>query len=73
MTELPLANNALWCGIGSFFCLGMFLGVAAVIMGIVALSKINAEPHRYTGQAKAGWGIGLGLASALLWMALLRG
>ncbi len=62
-----LAIASLGTGIGALAficCCGPFsiaLGVAAVVLGLVSLSKINAEPQRYGGKPIAIAGIVTGV------------
>ena len=70
LQTLPLANTALWCGIGSLFCFGMILGVIAVVVGVIALNQIAAQPAVLTGKGRAGWGIALGVLGALFWIGM---
>ena len=71
LRTLPLANTALWCGIGSLFCFGMILGVIAVVVGIIALNQIAAQPAVLSGKSRAGWGIALGVLGALFWVGMI--
>jgi hypothetical protein len=71
LRTLPLANTALWCGIGSLFCFGMILGVFAVVAGIIALNQIAAQPTVLGGKSRAGWGIALGILGALFWIGMI--
>jgi hypothetical protein len=47
------------------------LSIAAVILGIVAMQKIKAEPQNWTGQGMAIAGIVTGGFGVLLWVAAL--
>jgi hypothetical protein len=53
---------------------GAPLSVAAVVLGILAMSKINKEPHLYTGKPLALGGIILGaLGVAVLVLSIIFG
>ncbi len=78
-TTHPLAIAALVCGIISLptacCCsfLSMPVGLAAVVLGILAMNKVKQEPHLYTGAPLAIGGLvtgGLGLLLAILMLAL---
>jgi hypothetical protein len=68
----PMALVSLILGIvslpGHFCCyLGWPLGIAAIVLGIVSLTKIKKEPQRYSGAGMA-WG---GIASAAVGFLLI--
>ncbi len=60
-----LAITSMVLGICSFFC-WIMTGLPAVVLGIVALRKINRSQGRLTGQGMAIAGIATGAASTLL-------
>lgn len=65
-----LAVGSMVCGIIAFltcflWCAGMPLGIAALALGFIALSKIKQEPAGYTGKGFAKTGIVLGFLALL--------
>jgi hypothetical protein len=72
----------MFLGIGGLVfggCLGPIPGIAALITGLVAQSKIKSSPHEYGGKPYATAGIIIGAISVvffflfLLWMFLSIG
>lgn len=61
--EHPSANTALGLGLASVFCLGVFLGVPAIIIGRKVVAAAEREPDRWRGAATAKVGIVLGWIS----------
>jgi len=77
-----LALASMFIGIGGLVfggCLGPIPGIAALITGLVAQSKIKSSPHEYGGKPYATAGIIIGAISVvffflfLLWMFLSIG
>ena len=64
------ATAAIALGIFGLFTCG-FLGIVALILGIVAKKKIDANPQIYTGGGQATAGIVLGLIDLVLMMIIL--
>jgi hypothetical protein len=50
--------------------LGIPIGLAAIILGIIAIVKINKEPHRWTGKGLAIGGIAAAVVGYLLIVAI---
>lgn len=61
--EHPSANTALGLGLASIFCLGVFLGVPAIIIGRKVVAAAEREPYRWRGAGTARVGIVLGWIS----------
>ena len=73
-----LATGALVLGIISIpttcICIGPLLGLIAVILGLVAVTRAGSEPERYGGKGRAVGGIvtgGLSVATVVAFVALL--
>ena len=74
-TQSPLALASMITAIAGFvfglFCFGPLPGIAAVIMGVVALSQIKKSPDKFSGRPFALAGIiigGINVAFFLLWV-----
>jgi hypothetical protein len=61
----PRAKKALWLGVISFLCCGLFTGVPAIFVGVRALSEIEIARGKLTGQGPAWAGIILGSLGTL--------
>jgi hypothetical protein len=61
----PRAKKALWFGLISFFCCGLFLGIPAIFVGVRALSEIEIARGGLTGKGLAWAGIVLGILGTL--------
>ena len=67
------------CGLVLLACLGPLPGIVALVMGLIALSKIKNSPQEYTGKPFATAGVIIGGVSifffilAFLWMLLVGG
>ena len=61
-----LAIVSLVCGVLSLFCLGIVLGLPAIIMGFMQLNKIKSDPVTYGGKGLAIGGMVTGALSSLL-------
>jgi Domain of unknown function (DUF4190) len=59
------ATNALWLGIFSLLCCGLFTGIPAIYVGVKALSDIEASRGRLIGRGTAWVGIVLGIIGTL--------
>jgi hypothetical protein len=59
------ATNAMWLGIASIVCCGLFTGIPAIYVGSRALSDIEASRGRLTGHGTAWVGIILGILGTL--------
>ena len=67
----PAALIAYYCGIFSLIpLLGLFVGIPAVILGVIGLRKRKANPV-IKGAVHAWIGIGLGGLTTLLWGGLI--
>lgn len=69
-----LAIASLVCGILSFICLGPLLGIPAIIMGFMQLSRIKSDPAGYGGKGLAIGGMvagGLNLLLVILYILFL--
>ncbi len=66
-----LAVTALVLGIGSFVCLGPLVGIPAIIVGVVALSRIRRRPAEYGGKGMATAGVILGAVNLVMLAALI--
>ena len=55
------ATNALWLGLASLVCCGLFTGIPAIYVGARALSDIEASRGRLIGRGTAWVGIVLGI------------
>jgi Domain of unknown function (DUF4190) len=60
------AKNALWLGLFSVLCCGLFAGIPAIWEGIHALRDIDASHGRLLGRGSAIVGIVLGVIGILL-------
>jgi hypothetical protein len=60
------AKNALWLGLFSILCCGLFTGIPAIWVGIHALRDIDASQGRLIGRGSAILGIVLGVLGILL-------
>ena len=69
-----LAIGSLVCGILSIVCcLGLFTGIPAVVLGVIAMNKEKADPATYGGKGMAMAGAitgGLGILLSLGWIIL---
>jgi Domain of unknown function (DUF4190) len=52
-----------------WICLGTIEGIAAVIMGVIALVLMNNDPKKFGGKTFAWVGIGVGAARVILMIA----
>jgi hypothetical protein len=59
------AKNALWLGLASLVCCGLFTGIPAIFVGARALSDIEASRGRLVGRGTAWVGIVLGIIGTL--------
>ena len=60
---LGIAVNCIpWCGCA----IGGLLSITAIILGVIGLQQIKANPERYTGRGLAVAGLALGIAVILL-------
>jgi hypothetical protein len=59
------ATNALWLGIFSLLCCGVFTGIPAIFVGAKALSDIEASRGRLIGRGTAWVGIVLGIVGTV--------
>jgi len=68
------AIGSMICGILSIVCcLGIFSGIPAIILGVMAMNKEKADPATYGGRGMALAGVitgGLGSALGLIWIIL---
>jgi hypothetical protein len=66
------AIGSLVCGILSIVCcMGLFTGIPAVILGVIAMNKEKAEPANYGGKGMAMAGTitgGIGILLSLVWI-----
>ena len=58
-------------GVVSAGCFGPLPGIAALIMGLVALSQIKREPDKYGGKPLAIAGVAIGAVSVAFYLLLL--
>lgn len=66
-----LAVASMIVGIASLVCFGVFPGIVAVILGLVALSKIKKDPGQAGGHSQAWTGIITGSLGVLIHGAVL--
>jgi hypothetical protein len=72
-----LATAALICGILALPCgfccagLGLPLGIAAIVMGGIAMSRANAQPELYGGKGMAIGGLACGIGGLLFGILML--
>jgi hypothetical protein len=59
------AKTALWLGLASLLCCGLFTGIPAIFIGVRALNEIEIERGRLTGKGLAWTGIVLGIVGTL--------
>jgi len=59
------------CGLAFGTCLGPIPGIVALVMGMVALSKIKNSPHEYSGKPYATAGVIIGAISTVFFLLLL--
>jgi amino acid transporter len=59
------ATNALWLGLASLVCCGLFTGIPAIYVGAKALSDIEASRGRLIGRGTAWVGIVLGIVGTV--------
>ena len=69
--QKTLAIVSLVLGILSFFCFGILSGPIAIVLGLMAMSKIKSEPNVYGGKGLALGGIitgALGFFLSIIWL-----
>jgi uncharacterized membrane protein YkvI len=67
----PMALVAYYLGVFSFIpCIGLALGIPAIILGILGISAANRNPE-VQGKGHAITGLILGIITSLLWLSLL--
>jgi hypothetical protein len=59
------------CGLAFGTCLGPIPGIVALVLGLVAQSKIKHSPQEYTGQPYATAGIIIGALSTVFFLLLI--
>jgi Na+/proline symporter len=73
----PLALASIGVGVFSLitcFCCGLFglpFPIAAVVLGVLSMNRINKEPDRYTGKNLAIAGIAVGAVSLVLTIVMI--
>ena len=65
-----MAVGALVCGIAGFVVCPL-VGIVGIILGIIAIQRVNAEPHRYGGRGLAIGGICTGGGSLLVGLIMI--
>ncbi|MGO8690788.1 MAG: hypothetical protein ACLQLG_14285 [Thermoguttaceae bacterium] len=67
----PMALLAYYLGVFSLIpCLGLVLGLPAVLLGILGISAANRNPE-IQGKGHAITGLVLGLLTSILWLGLI--
>ena len=58
-------------GIVGLFFFGIILGILALILGGVAMNKINSDPEKFSGKGMAITGIVLGIVDVVAFIACM--
>ncbi len=71
LPNAPGAVASMVCGIIGIFCVGLVLGIIALVMGIGAKKKIQQNPGMYGGNGMATAGVVLGIIDVVGWAILI--